>query len=68
MSKNNFSAMTDDRLRAYVLSHRQNTAAFHAYVDRMQQRPSIAVIEAEEWSEERMQEILDQIKHRSNHD
>jgi hypothetical protein len=28
MSKNNFSAMTDDRLRAYVLSHRQDTAAF----------------------------------------
>lgn len=68
MSKNNFSAMTDAQLRAYVLNHRQDTTAFHAYVDRMQQRPPIAVIEPEEWSEERMREILNEIKHRSSHD
>jgi hypothetical protein len=65
---NNFDEMTDAQLRAYVLNHRQDTTAFHAYVDRMQQRPPTAVVEPEEWSEERMQEILDEIKHRSSHD
>jgi hypothetical protein len=65
---NNFDEMTDAQLRAYVLNNRQDTTAFHAYVDRMQQRPPIAVIEPEEWSEERMREILNEIKHRSNHD
>lgn len=59
-----FSTMTDDQLRAYVLAHRQDTAAFHAYVDRMQQRPPIAVIEPDEWSEERMQQILDEVQRR----
>lgn len=56
--------MTDGELRAYVLSHRQDQAAFHAYVDRMQQRPPIAIIEPEEWSEEQMQQILDEIRQR----
>ena len=65
MSHPDFSVMTDDQLRAYVLAHRQDTTAFHAYVDRMQQRPPIAVIEPEEWSEERMQQVLDEIKQRS---
>ena len=65
---NNFDEMTDAQLRAYVLNHRQDTTAFHAYVDRMQQRPPIAVIEPEEWSEERMRDILNEIKHRSSHD
>lgn len=55
-----FSTMTDVELRAYVLANRQDMEAFHAYVDRMQQRPPVAVIEPEEWSEERMQEILQQ--------
>ena len=59
-----FSIMTDDQLRAYVLAHRQDIAAFHAYVDRMQQRPPIAVIEPDEWSEERMQQILDEVQRR----
>lgn len=59
-----FSAMTDEQLRAYVLAHRQDTAAFHAYVDRMQQRPPIAIIEPGEWSEERMRQILDEVQQR----
>lgn len=58
MSNPDFSVMTDEELRAYVLSHRQDQTAFHAYVDRMQQRPPIAIIEPDEWSEERMQQIL----------
>ena len=59
-----FDAMTDDQLRAYVLTHRQDTVAFHAYVDRMQQHPPIAVIEADEWSEERMQQVLNEVERR----
>lgn len=55
-----FSTMTDVELRAYVLANRRDTEAFHAYVDRMQQRPPIAVIEPEEWSEELMQRVLEQ--------
>jgi hypothetical protein len=52
--------MSDEELRAYVLANRQNTDAFHAYVDRMQQRSPVAIIELEEWSEERMQQILNE--------
>ncbi len=63
MSK--FDAMHDEELRAYILAHRQDTEAFYAYIDRMQQHPPIAVIEPEEWSEERMQQVLDEIKRRS---
>ncbi len=32
--------MTDKELRASVLTHRQDTVAFHAYVDRMRFSPS----------------------------
>lgn len=60
MSNPDFSVMSDAQLRDYVLSHRQDGAAFYAYVDRMQQRPPVAIIEPEEWSEEQMQLILDE--------
>ncbi len=59
-----FNTMTDEDLRAYVLANRQDTVAFHAYVDRMQQRPTIAIIEPDEWSEERMQQILNEKRQR----
>lgn len=58
MSNPNFSAMTDEELRTYVLHNRQDTMVFYAYVDPMQQRPPIAVIEPGEWSEKRMQQIF----------
>lgn len=64
MSNLDFSVMTDAQLRDYVLSHRQDQAAFHAYVDRMQRRPPVAIIEPEEWSERQMQRILDEKKRR----
>ena len=60
-----YCAMSDEELRAYVLAHRQDTVAFHTYIDRMQQRPYVAIIEPEEWSEERMQQILDEKLQRS---
>ena len=62
MSQIDFNGMTNKELRAYVLANRQDTAAFHAYVDRIQQRPPIAIVEPEEWSALRMQQILDEIK------
>jgi hypothetical protein len=62
MSKSNFNAMTEQELRAYVLSHREDKAAFEAYLDKVHERAPIAVIEPEEWSEERMQEALNLIK------
>jgi hypothetical protein len=60
-----FSKMSETDLRAYVLAHRQDQSAFYAYIDRMHERPPIAVIEPEEWSEERMQEAIDGAKGRS---
>lgn len=34
MTKPNFNAMTKGELRAYVISHPDDKAAFHAFVDR----------------------------------
>lgn len=64
MNHPDFSAMTDEELRTYVLAHRQEQTAFHAYVDRMRQRPPIAIIEPDEWSEERMQQVLNEVEQR----
>lgn len=64
MSSPDFSFMTEQELRAYVLSHREDKAAFEAYLNKVRDRPPIAVIEPEEWSEERMQEVLNLIKQR----
>lgn len=39
MSQIDFNGMTNEELRAYVLANRQDTAAFHAFVDRMHYSP-----------------------------
>jgi hypothetical protein len=57
MSKPDFSVMTEQELRAYMLSHRQDKVAFEAYLDKVHERPPIAVVEPEDWSEERMQQV-----------
>lgn len=62
MNTPDFSLMTDEQLRAYVLANRQEQTAFRALIDRMQQHPPVAVIEPEEWSESRMQQALDEKK------
>ncbi len=54
------SSLSDEELRDYVLQNRSGSVAFHAYIDRMQQRPPVAIIEPEEWSEERMQQSFKQ--------
>ena len=35
MSKPNFQSMNQKELKNYVLEHRENQEAFHAYVDRL---------------------------------
>lgn len=35
MSKQNFQAMTQKELHDYVLAHREEKEAFHAYVDKL---------------------------------
>ena len=62
MRQINYVSMRDEELRAYVLQNRSDSGAFHAYLDRMQQRPPVAIIEPEEWSESRMQQALDEKK------
>ncbi len=34
MTENSFESMNLDDLRRYVLSHREDTEAFHTYIDR----------------------------------
>lgn len=61
-SLRDFSNMSEQELRAYVLANRKDQAAFYVYVDRMHERPPVAIIEPEDWSEERMQEAIDKIE------
>jgi hypothetical protein len=39
MSQNNYDAMSDAELKKYFLRHREEINAFHAYMDRINQRP-----------------------------
>lgn len=66
MNYPDFSVMNDAELRTYVLGHRENKQAFYAYVDRMATRPPIAIIEPEDWNEERMQQVLTEIVQRQS--
>lgn len=44
MSQINYETMTDEELKQYILSHRDDRAAFHAYLDRRHARPNQTVI------------------------
>lgn len=39
MTEVNYAAMNDQALKRYVLTHRNDQAAFHAYLDRRHSRP-----------------------------
>lgn len=39
MNKPNFQAMTKKELRTYVLAHRDDQDAFHAFTDRLSAQP-----------------------------
>lgn len=40
--------MNDEELRHYFLTHRDNTEAFHAYMDRLRAQPRSPMIQADE--------------------
>ncbi len=42
MTQTNFEQMSREELRAYLLEHRGNEAAFHAYMDRLATEPVLA--------------------------
>jgi hypothetical protein len=48
MNKIDYAAMTDQELKQYFLSHRNDDAAFQAYMDRRHARPRTVLIEAGE--------------------
>ncbi|PMB00196.1 hypothetical protein CEN40_10490 [Fischerella thermalis CCMEE 5205] len=48
MTKPDFSQMTKQELRAYVLANRDDLEAFYAYVDRMKQQPGVIVTSMEQ--------------------
>jgi len=49
--------MSEEELRAYVLSHRTDDEAFHAYVDRIKQKPGVVCTTDEEIEAELLKRI-----------
>lgn len=43
MSQVNYAAMSDQELRRYFLSHREDAAAFQAYLERRRARHPLAI-------------------------
>ncbi|MBW4694312.1 MAG: hypothetical protein KME27_21415 [Lyngbya sp. HA4199-MV5] len=43
MNQVDFDAMNDAELRRYFLANRQDQDAFHAYLDRRNQRPKVVI-------------------------
>jgi hypothetical protein len=48
MNKIDYATMTDQELKRYFLSHRDDNEAFQAYMDRRHTRPRKVLIEAGE--------------------
>jgi hypothetical protein len=61
MSQINYAAMTDQEVKEYFLAHRDDEAAFHAYMDRINARPKKPGIKLDDpdW-EEKMRDMVDQ--------
>jgi hypothetical protein len=53
MTKANYAAMSDRELKQYILTHRDDQEAFHAYMDRRRSRPYTTAIEFDDpdWEE-----------------
>ncbi|WP_172957387.1 DUF6887 family protein [Aphanothece sacrum] len=45
--KPNFKAMNSQELKRYVLSHREDDEAFHAYVDKINERKDREILSGE---------------------
>ncbi|PSB21240.1 hypothetical protein C7B65_04740 [Phormidesmis priestleyi ULC007] len=46
MTQPNFEAMTRKELKAYMLAHRSNDAAFYAYMDKVNAEPPTEIFPA----------------------
>lgn len=60
MTKPDFQNMSVDELRAYMLTHREDEAAFHILMDRLATQTPLAVLEPEDNSD--FQEVIRQVK------
>lgn len=59
MTEVNYAAMSDRELKRYILSHRNDQDAFHAYMDRRRSRPHETAIKLDDpaW-EEKMRSLI----------
>jgi hypothetical protein len=64
MSTVNYAAMSDAELKQYWLSHRDDTAAFHAYMDRRRSRPKQVLLSAQEAAQLPLEAQADRIANR----
>lgn len=62
-AKVNYSTMSEQELKHYMLEHRNDVSAFHAYMDRVYARPQQTVIEPDdpEWEAKVIASIRDQM-------
>lgn len=65
MTEIDYTALNDQDLKRYVLTHRTDQKAFYAYMDRRHSRPSSTVIEPNDpaWEEKLVAAIEAQIGH-----
>ena len=57
MTKRLFQEMSEEELRAYILSHHNDDEAFYAYVDRIKQKPGVLCTTNEEIEAELLKRI-----------
>ena len=48
MTKPNFTAMSKEQLKAYVLEHREDDEAFYALTDKLKEQPGIEITSMEQ--------------------
>ena len=63
MSKVDYMTMTDQELKRYILEHRDDQQAFHAYMDRRYARPNREAISPNDpkWKVKALSSIREQI-------
>ena len=64
MTEVNYAAMSDRELKRYILAHRNDQEAFHAYMDRRHSRHNRTVVKYEEpaWEEKIVSAIEKQLR------
>lgn len=63
-AKGNYSTMSDQELKRYMLEHRNDQEVFQAYMDRIYARPQQTVIEpdAPDWEAKVLADIQEQFE------